>query len=125
MQSKDITLFKKADILVFILVILLATCLFLSAFNGDNSVKLVINADGKESVLSLAENINLDLVSNGISLTVVTQNTYAWVNSSSCKDKICVSSGKISKDGQIVVCAPARFSMKIVGNGGGYDAVAG
>lgn len=125
MQDKDIALFKKADILVFLLVILLALSLFLSAFGGDNNVKITVNANGKEAVFRLDENQSINFESNGVSLTVVIENGYAWVKSSSCKDKICISSGKINKDGQIVVCAPAKFSMKIVGNGGGYDAIAG
>ena len=125
MQSKDIALFRKADILVFILVILLALTLFLSAFSGEDNVKLVINANGSESIYSLSENKVLDFESDGISLTVAIENGFAYVKNSSCKDKICINSGKISKDGQIIVCAPAHFSMKIVGQGGGYDAITG
>lgn len=125
MQSKDIVLFKKADILVFLLVILLSLALFLSAFSGEDNVKLVINANGNESVYMLNENKSIDFDSDGISLTVVIENGYAFVKSSSCRDKICINSGKISKDGQIIVCAPAHFSMKIVGGEGGYDAISG
>ncbi len=125
MQSKDIALFRKADILVFILVILLALTLFLSAFSGEDNVKLVINANESESIYSLSENKILDFESDGIFLTVAIENGFAYVKNSSCKDKICINSGKISKDGQIIVCAPAHFSMKIVGQGGGYDAITG
>ena len=50
----------------------------------------------------------------------------AWMEEADCPDKICVASGKISKVGQTVVCAPAMISLRIVGgNGGELDAVTG
>ncbi len=39
----------------------------------------------------------------------------ARITEASCPDKIDVQSGKITKPGQMVVCVPNRFSVRILG----------
>lgn len=37
-----------------------------------------------------------------------------WIHDASCPDKICISQGKISQDGEIIVCLPNKMLIKIV-----------
>ncbi len=37
-----------------------------------------------------------------------------WIHDASCPDKICISQGKISRDGEIIVCLPNKMLIKIV-----------
>ena len=37
-----------------------------------------------------------------------------WIHDASCPDKICISQGKISHDGEIIVCLPNKMLIKIV-----------
>lgn len=37
-----------------------------------------------------------------------------WIHDASCPDKICISQGKISNDGEIIVCLPNKMLIKIV-----------
>ena len=39
-----------------------------------------------------------------------------WIHDASCPDKICISQGKISYDGEIIVCLPNKMLIKIVDN---------
>jgi len=39
-----------------------------------------------------------------------------WIHDASCPDKICIHQGKISRDGEIIVCLPNRLLVKIVDN---------
>lgn len=39
-----------------------------------------------------------------------------WIHDASCPDKICISQGKISHDGEIIVCLPNKMLIKIVDN---------
>jgi hypothetical protein len=46
----------------------------------------------------------------------------AEVVSSPCPDKICVHGGRITKAGQLLICAPNLVTIKIMGKGN-YDAL--
>ena len=72
------------------------------------------------------KNREIIIENNGILLTVTVSSGTAFVSSSSCPDGICVATGKISKSGQIIVCAPANVAVWIEDGGeNGYDAVTG
>jgi hypothetical protein len=44
------------------------------------------------------------------------ENGEIWIHDASCPDKICIHQGKISQDGEIIVCLPNRMLIKIVDN---------
>jgi len=37
-----------------------------------------------------------------------------WIHEASCPDKICIHQGKISKNGEMILCIPNRMIIKIV-----------
>ena len=39
-----------------------------------------------------------------------------WIHDASCPDRVCISQGKISYDGEIIVCLPNKMLIKIVDN---------
>ena len=121
----DIRLFKRLDVLVYLLVILLAVFLLIIGISGDEGGKICVTANGEQTYYSLNEDCTAELEGNGIKLTLIIKNGNAYVSHSECDDGICVASGKISKEGQIIVCAPAGISIKVVGKAGDYDAVTG
>jgi len=47
--------------------------------------------------------------------TVHIENNEVWISDSSCPDKLCQHQGKISEDGEIIVCLPNKLIIKIVG----------
>lgn len=36
-----------------------------------------------------------------------------WIHDASCPDKICIQQGKISHDGEVIVCIPNKMFIKI------------
>lgn len=110
--------------MIFLFVILLAAGLLLSNIQGDEHLRLCVNIDGDEHIYSLENDFTKEFVGNsGIALTLTVENGEAYISHSECKDKICQNSGKISKAGQIIVCAPASISVKIIGSEDEYDAL--
>lgn len=43
------------------------------------------------------------------------ENGQVWIHEASCPDQICLSQGKISRDGEIIVCLPNQLMVKIEG----------
>ncbi len=42
------------------------------------------------------------------------ENGQIWIHEASCPDKICIHQGKISDNGEIIVCLPNRMLIKVV-----------
>lgn len=46
--------------------------------------------------------------------TMHIENGQIWIHEASCPDKVCIHQGKISNNGEIIVCLPNRMLIKIV-----------
>lgn len=113
-----------ADIFAYILVILAALFLLFSGSGQAKPQKVVISVGDTVSEYSLSENKTVEIENSGIKLTVIIENGSVYVKSSDCHDGICVDTGKISKTGQVIVCAPAMMAIRIKGETeDGYDAI--
>ena len=55
--------------------------------------------------------------------TVHIENGEIWIIEASCPDKNCMHQGKISNDGEIIVCLPNQLLIKIVEEDGGESDV--
>ena len=44
------------------------------------------------------------------------QDGSVWIQDATCPDKVCLHQGKISKDGEIIVCLPNRLMIQIEDN---------
>lgn len=52
---------------------------------------------------------------NGGSNYLIIQGGEVWVSDATCPDKLCIRQGKISHDGEMIVCLPNRMIAKILG----------
>ncbi|MBE6600413.1 MAG: NusG domain II-containing protein [Ruminococcaceae bacterium] len=118
------------DLIIIIAVVLLALALFLLPFligNEGKEVSVTAKSGGASVAIyegALTENKRLEFENNGIKLTVVIEDGEVYVAESSCDDRVCVHSGKISLSGQSIICAPAGIVINI-GGGDGDDISAG
>ncbi len=114
---------EKRD-LILILVILAAALLF-AAFSwkrllppGTGTAAAVeVSIDGaivKTLELSKDQTVVIESVTGG-SNTLVIENGEAWVIDATCPDKVCEHQGKISLEGQLIVCLPNLMIAKITG----------
>ncbi len=121
MDIKKIKAFRFFDALVCVILIISALFIFFFGNFGEMGAYFTVNCDGIEKSYRLDNAQNFEFSSNGVNLTVVCDGNEVWVESSDCPDKCCVNKGKISKSSQIIVCAPAKFSVSINGEDS-YDA---
>lgn len=85
-------------------------------FSGPATV-VEVTIDGKlVETLDLNKNqeIVIDSVTSGNNRLVI-QDGQAWIADATCPDKICIHQGKISRDGEMIVCLPNLMIAKITG----------
>ena len=117
MKGENVRLFKPFDILLFLLIAAIAVVLPLIALPDANAEVFTVSSNGEEKDYSLQNDISFTVESEGHILTVVCKNRQVFVESSTCADQVCVRSGVISNSSEIIVCAPAKISIKINGEG--------
>ena len=109
--------------------ILLLTALILFLLFKDKQLKepdavAVVTVDGTEIARYPLSQIGTFVLNEG-SNTLVIENGEAWVSEANCPDKLCMGFGKISKNGEIIVCLPNRLIVVIEGGeASGIDAIA-
>lgn len=114
------------DFFAIITVLLVAIALFFAPMLVKSSADYVkITTAENEQVFSLLQNKIYSVDSNGHTVTVKIENREVYVIESTCPDKICVNSRKISRGGEVIVCAPALVSVEIIGERGDVDYAVG
>ena len=111
---------NKRDFVAIAIVLLLSVAGFLLfARRGESGSTVVISRDGKVvGSYSLSENREIDFEGN----TVVVDSGSVYMKDADCPDKYCVSQGRISREGESIVCLPHRLVVEVKG-GDGVDAV--
>ena len=108
-----------ADLLLLLFLLFLSLTLFF-LFRSNEEINYVeIRKGDVSTVVSLNRDQVLTLEGkNGISLTVRIENSEIFVESATCKDKVCVSRGRLKNSGDIAVCLPAEISIRVFGESG-------
>lgn len=117
-MSSRFPLFRKRDLLVFLLAVILAGAGFLQWLPKSGAPVAVIEQDGKEvRRVELSSIIQPEtLVLEGeFSVTVLLEPGQVSIVHSDCPDQICVNTGVLTRSGQSAVCLPARVAVRIVG----------
>ncbi len=113
---------SKKNIIFFAVLILLsaAVWLFFIFSPSGGTADIEINGEPYKTVnlpaLAAPEVLRIDsTLTGGIEITVTADNTGIAVTHSTCPDKTCMKTGKISKAGEAVICLPAKLSITIGG----------
>lgn len=102
---------KKDFILLCIVLVIGVAGIILMNF-AQKGTMAEIKVDGKTvETVFLDENFEEEV--NGV--TICCENGEIYVKDSSCPDKVCMRSGRISKAGEGVICAPNRVAIEING----------
>ena len=119
---------RKADIALFIALVLLGGALAVPAMFFDASgdtVKIAV-AGKLFGSYPLDEDRKIEVKKGGNVNLVIIKDGYVKMESASCKNQICVHTGKIKRAGQSIVCLPNRVSVTIEGESDeGFDTVSG
>ena len=102
---------KKGD-MVIIAVIAVAFVLSIALlFAFSNQGSQVVIKQNNQIIYEGSININ-ETVDTGTNRVVIKDGT-VYVESASCKNQVCVNTGKISKKGESIVCLPNKVIVEI------------
>ena len=116
---------KKADIILFICLILIGGVLSYLAFSGSSTGDLVVVKVNGEiyGKYSLSKDRTITVNRDGHMNKITIKGGKVQVSKSSCKNQVCVKQGSISTTHQSIVCIPNRVVVSIEGKDGEYDVI--
>lgn len=103
------------DILLIAALLVLGAVLLLTAKScKERATEVRVEADGIEiGRYPLSQDATYSL--NGGTNILVIENGAAFLKEANCPDKLCVRQGKISLQGQCIVCLPNKLTVTAVG----------
>ena len=118
----------KNDILLILAVLILAGGVWVYMLcTRSVGGEVVVTVDGEEVLrapLSEPRTYIRQDQSGEVLNTVVIRDGRVCVESANCPDKICVHTGWVEYDGQMIVCLPHKLIVTVVGGEIGADALA-
>ncbi len=118
----------KGDKIFFIFLLLIAGSLFYAFYKPKNNfIKPKYIRIEKDGILycrrSLANNKLIRLKTRVGEMIVQIKDNKVRILKSSCKNKLCVEQGWISRVGEKVICVPSKVVVIIEGENSDFDAV--
>ena len=108
---------KKNDMILISVIAVLALALF--AFTNmtvQTGAYAVISVDGSEiKRLPLFEDTSYTIEGVGGHNDLVIEDGEAYLTDADCPDRLCVKMGKISKNGESIICLPHKVVVEISG----------
>jgi hypothetical protein len=97
----------------------------LFAQNEGSFVKVTAGLSAESVLLPLEEDGLHTFESNGHALTIEIKEGSVSVIDATCPDRVCISSGRISRGGEIIVCVPSMITIEILSENEEADYVVG
>lgn len=123
MEKKKI----KRDIMLIatLIIVCAAAFLIINSVVKKDGITAVVKVDGNiVYMLPLDKNASVTVEGyQGGSNTVVIENGTVYMKDADCPDKLCEKTGKISKNGETIVCLPHRVVVEIQGGEGNVDSL--
>lgn len=114
------------DVVAVVAVLIAAVLLlWIPAFAMPEGRTLEIVTTRDTHRYDLSKDRVIELHENGVDITVVIENREVYVQESDCPDGVCKASGRISRSGESILCAPAGVTLTVKGGGDDVDFVAG
>lgn len=128
-MSGRFPLFRKRDLLVFLVAFLLAAAGFWRWIPSDDALIAVVEQNGevvkRVDLERLTEPQTL-ILEGEVTVTVQFEPGQVSITNADCPDQVCVRTGVLTRSGQSAVCLPARVAVRIEGeNASGADGMTG
>lgn len=116
---------RKADILLFILLVCLGLAItWLSFAHSNTGQKVRVTVDGElYGTYSLEEDRTVEISRNNHINKITIKDGQVQMSASSCKNQICVKEGSVSKTNQSILCLPNKVMVEITGEEADFDAI--
>ena len=101
---------------LFLIGLGLAGAYYLKNMQSDGMEKVVIVSVAGEQVQRYPLDRDLEVMLSGVnggSNHLHIADGQAWLSEASCPDKVCVHMGKISREGQSIICLPNQVVVEI------------
>ena len=110
-------------ILIGALLLVVLTVLLITTLTREKGGFVEVYQDG-ELLATYSLDIPREVSLNGGTNVLKIEGGVAYLSYASCPDRTCVNTGKISYNGQSIVCLPNRLTIKVVSEeSGGVDFV--
>ena len=105
------TFLKKGDIAVIcsVAVAFVLSIVLLIPFSKQGS-RVVVKQDNK---IVYNESININKTVDTGTNTVIIKDGIVYISDATCKNQVCVNTGKISKKGESIICLPNKVIVEI------------
>lgn len=102
---------KKGDIAVIcsVAVAFVLSIVLLIPFSKQGS-RVVVKQDNK---IIYNESININKTVDTLTNTVIIKDGIVYISDATCKNQVCVNTGKISKKGESIICLPNKVIVEI------------
>lgn len=102
---------KKGDIAVIcsVAVAFVLSIILLIPFSKQGS-RVVVKQDDK---IVYNESININKTVDTGTNTVIIKDGIVYISDATCKNQVCVNTGKISKKGESIICLPNKVIVEI------------
>lgn len=110
--------FKKADILLFAVLLLAgaASLLYARSFPAGTPATVSIYVDGElYRSCPLSEDRTIEVSTEYGSNTVMIEDGFVYISESDCPGHLCEAFGRISSPRQIIICAPHHLCVTLDG----------
>lgn len=110
-----IPFFKKSDLLIIGIFLLIALIVFLpTMFGNEKTLMAVITADGETvTEIILTDETEEEIKINDTVIKIKGKSVF--FEESNCPDKVCIRTGKLNSQGDSSACVPNRVSVYIKG----------
>ncbi|MCD8223457.1 MAG: NusG domain II-containing protein [Clostridiales bacterium] len=117
-NKKEFAAANYRDLLLVLVILAIAAAGFLVNFilHSKPAAHIELSVDGQViQTYGLGDDIDMvvDGFEGGTNHLIIHDNT-AWIEDASCPDKLCVHQGKISHNGEMIVCLPNRVTVRVV-----------
>lgn len=105
-------LFKKGDIILLVVVLVLVALTIYFALQSDASEADVYVDGNLVYKLDLNKNATVEVLDGRVQIKI--ENGKAYIAKSDCHNQLCVHARAIGKEGGVIVCLPNKVVVKVV-----------
>ena len=107
---------KKADLVLIAITGLVALLLAMVCHSWGEGAQAVVYVDGvRTEAFDLSRDTEYEIAGVDGHNALVIEDGGAYLSDADCPDKLCVKMGRISKEGESIICLPHRVVVEIEG----------
>lgn len=118
--------FKKADLILLLIILALSAAgfgLLRSSASSSSIIEISVASEVVETHPLSEDGVYLIRTDYGYNI-INASSGQVWVSKANCKGGDCMNFGKISREGELILCLPHKLSVRITGGEPEHDAIA-